>query len=306
MRKRNLLVLTLVLIGCSADVSDLDDLAIDPEACDRSGTTVLGTDLDLKFIGVFPHVNQDMFFAVTVGEERDIEAMMVLSTLDDPDLHLVVPKLLPEGDSELAFWADSPPMGFNGLEESDNPPDHQWKRAICPDGKVTFEHTTPFQNVREARSTGAIFRFVLPDELVEASELFEKYRMWVSATLLDDNDNSIEKQTRAFYRWSPHVDPADGTIPRSTPTAFQVGGNALDEPRGPIDTRSLYKIEFVIDVDEDDKSSAGDFTCTYDREMAPDDATWEFEPNLENCDAPNDFVLADFIPDAPDAPDAGE
>ncbi len=239
MRKRNVLALTLGLIGCSADVSDLDDLAIDPEACDRSGTTALGTDLDLKFIGVSPHVNQDMFFAVTVGEERDIEAMMVLSTLDDADLHLVVPKLLPEGDSELAFWADSPPAGFNGLEESDNPPDHQWKRAICPDGKVTFEHTTPFQNVREARSSGGIFKFMLPGELVEASELFEKYRMWVSATLLDDNDNSMEKQTRVFYRWAPHVDPTDGTIPRPTPTFLQVGGNALDEPRGAIDTRSL-------------------------------------------------------------------
>ncbi len=39
--------------------------------------------------------------------------------------------------------------------------------------------------------------------------------------------------------------------------------------------------------------------------MAPD-GTWEFEPNLENCDVPEDFVLADFIPDRPDAPDAGE
>ena len=32
-------------------------------------------------------------------------------------------------------------------------------------------------------------------------------------------------------------------------TTFQMGGNALGEPRGPIDTGSDYEIEFIIDAD---------------------------------------------------------
>jgi hypothetical protein len=290
--------LALVLLACSADVSDLDDLGVDEDACDPRGRTARGDDLDLRFGSVTPHVNQDMFFAVTIGEDRDIEAMMVLSTLDDPDLHLVVPKLLPEGPSELAFWADSMPPGFDAIDDEEDAIDHQWTRPVCPNGELTFTHTTPFQSVQDARSTGAIFDFRIPAEL-QRSELFDTFKMWVSATLLDDDDPSVELQTRAYYRYAPYVAPVRGAeVPdqREPPENFQVGGNALGEPRGAIDTLSFYRIEFAIDVDESGDPSPGDFHCNYERQQAPDAMTWVFEPDLGQCDAPSGFDPLTFEP----------
>lgn len=289
--RRTVLLLAIVLGGCTAQVSDLDDLEVNDDACDPRGTTALGTDLDLQFVGLTPHINQDIFFAVTVDpDERNIEAMMVLSSLEDPDLHLVVPKLLPAGPSELAFWADSMPFGmFNGINESGDPIDHQWTRPICPNGKMTFTHTTPFQSVKDATSTGAIFRFMIP-EAVQNDDLFNAFRMWVTVTKLDDNDPDEEEQTRAFFRWSPHVPNGEDEQPlRTAPAFFQVGGNALDEPRGAIDQLSLYHIELVVDVDEDGEKSRGDFVCSFERQRAPDSPMWEFMPDLTLCDAPSGF-----------------
>lgn len=296
---RSLLSACIALVSaCSASVSDLDDLETDEDACDPRGSAERGTDLDLQFHSTNPHVNQDMFFAVTVGEQRSIEAMMVLSTFDDPNLHLVVPKLLPEGPSELAFWADSMPKGFDPINEDGDPIDHQWTRPVCPDGKLAFTHTTPFQSVQNALSTGAIFAFMIPKEL-QRKELFDTFHMWVSAILLDDDDPDEEVQTRAFYRWSPLVAPARGQdVPaqREPPEKFQVGGNALGEPRGAIDTLSFYRIEFVIDVDETDDLSRADYVCNYNRQQAPDAMVWEFTPDLSQCDAPADFDPLTFKP----------
>jgi len=297
--RRTLLAPLFLLSACTAQVGDLDDLEVIDEACDPRGGAVRGTDLDLQFDGLTPHRNQDILFAVTVGERRNIEGMMVLSGLDDPDLHLVVPKLLPEGPSELAFWADADPVGvFNGIPDEDEPPanvsiDHQWTRPICPNGVLTFKHTTPFQSVRSAVSTGAIFQFVFPELVRERSQLFSTFKMWVRATQLDDEDPEKEVQTRAFFRWSPRVeDPATGeTPPQRLPTngMFQVGGNVIGESRGAIDKGSLYNIEFVIDVDDDGEVTGEDFVCLFERERAPDSMTWAFEPDLSVCDFPDGF-----------------
>ena len=296
MRHTMLLLLSaLSIAGCTAQVSDLDDLEVDPDACDPRGSAEQGTDLDLTFVSVSPHVNQDMFFAVTVGEERNIEAMMVLSTLDDQDLHLVVPKLLPEGPSELAFWADSMPKGFDPINDDGDPIDHQWTRPVCPNGKMLFTHTTPFQDVQDALSTGAIFDFQIPDAL-QRPELFDTFQMWVIAIQLDDDNKDL--QTRAYFRWSPLVPPAkgeDAPEQRVPPTHFQVGGNALGEPRGAIDQLSFYRIEFVIDVDQNGKRSRGDFVCSF-RERAPDDMTWKLPLDLGECDAPSGFDPLTFEP----------
>jgi len=299
MRRTHLLFTLFFLAGCTAQVSDLDDLRVDGDACDNRGRAVRGTDLELQFVGVTPHVNQDMFFAVTVGEDSNIEAMFVLSTLDDANLNLVVPKILPEGPSDLAFWADSDPVGmFNSIpeEEETGAIDHQWKRPICPNGQLTFTHTTPFQDVQHAISTGAIFHFVIPEE-IRRPELFDNLKMWVTVIQLDDNELSKEVQTRAFYRWSPQVAPVRGAdVPdqRPVPTQFQVGGNALGQARGPIDKRSFYRIEFVIDVDGDGERGNRDFVCSFEREQAPDTMDWEFMPDLDECDAPSGFDPVTF------------
>src|SRR5690349_20109574 len=229
--RRTLLPFLLVLCGCSAQVSDLDDLELNEEACDNSSPAARGTDLELEFVDVTPHVNQDIFFAVTVGEDRNIEAMMVLGGLEDPDLRLVVPKLLPEGPSELAFWADSAPTGmFNEIPDDDAPPgtpiDHQWTRPICPNGVLKCIHDTPFQSVKSAVSTGANFKFILPAEL--QTEVLRLHKMWVIVTQLDDDNPEQQVQTRVFYRWSPRVeDAATGKTPTDMrfPDKFQVGGN---------------------------------------------------------------------------------
>jgi len=295
--RRNTLLLTLFLTGCSAQVSDLDDLEVDQDACANTGRAARGTDLDLKFVGLTPHVGQDMFFAVTVGEDSNIESMFVLSQLEDANLRLVVPKLLPEGPSDLAFWADSEPTGmFNSIPdmEESGAIDHQWKRPICPDGKLTFTHTTPFQDVQHAISTGAVFHFRIPDELSRC-ELFERFTMWVTAIQLDDNDLSEEVQTRAYFRWTPRpICDLDAGMGSSAPAQFQVGGNALGQLRGPIDKRSFYRIEFVIDVDDDGERGNRDFVCSFEREQAPDSMDWNFEPDVSECDAPSDFDLNDF------------
>jgi hypothetical protein len=284
-------------MACSAQVSDLDALRVDVDACDPRGRAARGTDLDLTFRDVTPHVNQDMFFAITQGKERNIESMMVLSTLDDANLHLVVPKLLPEGPSELAFWADSEPAKFNALGSMSGP-DHQWTRPVCPNGKVTFTHTTPFQSVEGALATGAVFVFEFP-KLLQRQNLFDRFKMWVSVTQLSDADQKTEVQTRAYFRWSPLVQLPDASAPpeqRTLPDNFQVGNNVLGEGRGPIDKLSYYNIEFVIDVDHSGALSAGDFVCRYTQERAPDAASWRFKPDLTSCDAPAGFDLANLIP----------
>jgi hypothetical protein len=289
--RSTLLFLSLILGACSAQVGDLDDLAVDLDACDPRGETARGTDLDLQFVGLTPHVNQDMFFAVTVDPtERNIEAIMVLSPLDDPDLHLVVPQLLPGGSSELAFWADSTPPGFNGINDDDDPIDHQWTRPICPNGEMTFTHTTPFQSVKDATSTGAVFQFVFPDDVKMNADLFGTFKMWVRAIRLDDNDESKELQTRAFFRWTPRVEVGGEAPTQRLPTdgAFQMGGNALGERRGAIDQLALYRIEFVIDLDDDGEKSGADFVCSFEREQAPDASTWVYVPDFSQCDPGDD------------------
>jgi hypothetical protein len=148
----------------------------------------------------------------------------------------------------------------------------------------------PGLSQRDALSTGAIFAFVIPEELRRPA-LFDNYRMWVRAILLSDDDPDEELQTRAYYRWAPLVAPTAGEdVPeqRDPPEKLQVGGNALGEPRGAIDTLSLYRIEFVIDVDETGDLSNADFVCS-ERARAPDAMTWEFTPDLSECDAPNGF-----------------
>lgn len=292
--RRTLLSLSLALCGCTAQVGDLDDLEANEDACDARGSAVRGTDLDLQFDGLTPHVNQTIFFAVTVGELRNIEGMMVISTLDDPDKRVQIPELLPEGASELAFWADSAPLGmFNEIPDDGESGDidHQWTRPICPNGKMQFTHTTPFQSVKSAVSTGAIFHFVIPED-IKREALFDNFKMWLRVTQLDDNDPEVEVQTRAYFEWSPQVeDPATGEAPaqRMIPNTFQVGGNALGEPRGAIDKRSLYNIHFVIDADQDGEISREDFVCLFDRERAPDSMDWMYEPDLSVCDAGDGF-----------------
>jgi hypothetical protein len=298
MNRALLLVSIVFLAACSGSVSDLDDLREDVDACDPRGRAERGTDLEMRFDATVPHVNQDMFFAITVGQERNIEGMAVLSTFDDPDLQLSIPKFLPEGPSELAFWADAMPSGFDPINEDGDPIDHQWTRPVCPDGKLTFTHNTPFQSVVDALSTGAIFAFQIPEPM-QRSELFDTFKMWVTAIQLDAEDPEEEVQTRAFYRWSPLVSPARGAeVPdqRPPPEKLQVGGNALGEPRGAIDKGSFYRIEFVIDVDETGDLSNADFICSYDQQQAPDAMTWEFMPDLEQCDAPQDFDPLTFEP----------
>lgn len=289
------IALLSVLCACSAQVSDLDDLQTDSDACDPRGRTELGTTLDLTFKSVTPHVNQDMFLAITQGRERNVEAMVVLSTLNDPNLHLVVPKLLPAGTSELAFWADGEPDGFDPIDSSNNP-DHQWIRPVCPNGKQTFTHTTPFQDIEGAIATGAVFVFEIP-ELLRRQRLFERYRMWVRATKLADDDRSTEEQTRAYFRWSPFVDPAgptDAPAQRPAPETFQVGDNVLGEGRGPIDTFSYYNIEFVIDVDDDGALGGDDFVCRYQEQRAPGGNTWKFKGDVTSCDVPSGLDLDSF------------
>lgn len=284
-----------MLGACSAQVSDLDELHSDSDACDPRGRTEQGTKLDLTFRTVSPHVNQDMFFAVTQGKERSIESMLVLSTLDDPNLHLVVPKLLPAGTSELAFWADSDPEGFDKLDSA-NGPDHQWIRPICPNGKLTFTHTTPFQDINGSIATGAVFVFEIP-ALLRRQALFDKYTMWVRVTQLSDEDHKTEVQTRAYFRWAPFVAaPGEKSVPpqRPVPTTFQVGNNVLGEGRGPIDTLSFYNIEFVIDFDESGELSGGDFVCRYNQERAPGQNTWRFNADVTPCDVPDGFDLSDI------------
>jgi hypothetical protein len=301
MRRTHLLFTLIFIAGCTAQVSDLDDLQVDDDACQNTGSATRGTDLNLQLVGVTPHVNQDMFFAVTVGEDANIEGLFVLSTLDDANLNLVIPKMLPEGPSDLAFWADSEPLGvFNSIPDMDESGaiDHQWKRPICPNGQLTFTHTTPFQDVQDAVSTGAIFHFIIPEALRRVDGegrpvLFDNFTMWVIATQLDDNDQSEEVQTRAYFRWSPFVDDEQT---RPAPMQFQVGGNALGQMRGPIDKRSFYNIEFVIDVDGDGERGNRDYICRYERERAPDTMDWNFEPNLAECDVPSGFDPFTFEP----------
>lgn len=297
--RRTLFFLSFVLGACTAQVSDLDDLEVNEDACDPRGDSERGTDLDLQLLGLTPHVNQDMFFSVTVNPvERNVEAIIVLSSLDDPDLRLVVPKLLPGGPAELAFWADSLPMGFDEINNSGAAVDHQWTRPICPNGKMTFTHDTPFQSVVDATSTGAVFQFVFPDDVATNEDLFGTFRMWVSAILLDENDPSEEVQTRVFYRWAPRValPGSDDVPPQRLPTdgLFQMGGNALGERRGAIDQLSLYRIELVIDLDEDGVRSGGDFVCSFEREQAPDAITWTFRADFSGCDKPDGFDPATF------------
>lgn len=292
---RTLIAVALLLLGaCSAQVSDLDDLQTDTDACDPRGRTEQGTTLDLTFNNVSPHINQDMFFAVTQGKERNIEAMMVLSTLNDANLHLVVPKLLPAGTSELAFWADGDPPMFDSLDSTI--PDHQWIRPICPNGKLTFTHTTPFQDVEGAIATGAVFVFEIP-LVLQRQSLFDRYRMWVRVAQLSDEDRSRELQTRAFFRWSPLVEvPGEQGVPdqRRVPTSFQVGDNVLGEGRGPIDTFSFYDIEFVIDLDDDGELSGDDLVCRYEQQRAPGGNTWRFRGDVTSCDVPNGLDLESF------------
>jgi hypothetical protein len=285
-------VLVSLLGACSAQVSDLDDLHTDSDACDPRGRATQGTALDLQFRNVAPHVNQDMFFAITQGKERSIDAMLVLSTLDDKDLHLVVPKMLPEGSSELAFWADGDPPAFDAIG-GEAGPDHQWTRPICPNGKVTFTHTLPFQDVQGAIATGAVFVFQIP-ALLRQPALFDRYRIWLKLTQLSDVDQRTELQVRAFFRWSPFVvAPGEDEAPaqRKVPETFQVGDNALGEGRGPVDKLSFYNIEFVVDVDDSGELSGDDLVCRYMKERAPMSNTWKFEADISECDVPDGLNL---------------
>ena len=347
MRTALVCLLALAAASCSTTISDLNGFTVVPDACDPRGVRREGQDLELQFFHANAHVNNVMFAAVQVGTERVVEAVVVVSGFDDPDLHLTIPELLPAEPSTFAFWMDT---NFDGvftplpdpMAVDPPPPDHQWLRPICADGSLTFTHVTPFQNVRGARSDGAIFRFLIPTDLQTNRALFNTFRMSVRATRVE----GTSRQTRAYFRWAPYV----ASTPAGTPpvrvvaalpmprtcmaspecsdfssnggtcvipsgsamgscvangppqvervTAFQMGGNALGEPRGPIDTGADYEIEFTIDADQDGVlGTRNDFTCTY-RSAAPSLGVWEFTPDLSIaagfCDYPDGFNPATF------------
>lgn len=359
MRTRLVCALALALSACSTTVGDLNDFTVVADACDPRGASFTGQDFEMQFINTNAHLNNVMFGAVQVGPERNVEAVVVVSGFDDANLHLTIPELMPGPPATFAFWMDT---NFDGVftpipdpEAVDPPPaDHQWLRPICPDGTMTFTHTTPFQNVRGALSDGAIFRFLVPADIQANADLFNTFRMSVRATRVEGDS----RQTRAYFRWAPYVasTPA-GTRPlRMVPslptprtctaspecsdfstnggtcvipsgatmgdcvslgppqvervTAFQMGGNALGEPRGPIDIGADYEIELIIDADcpvtdagcvdgdpEHELGSRNDFVCTYVA-TAPPVGMWEFMPDISVaagfCDYPEGFNPATF------------
>lgn len=300
---RRLWPAVVLATACSAQVSDLDDLMVDDDACDPRGTAVRGTDLDLQLRDMDPHINQQMFFAITVGDAREMDAMAIVQTLDDTDLRLRVPNMLPAGTSELAFWADMMPFGtFNPINDDGDPIDHQWTRPVCPNGKLTFNHTTPFQDVEGAIATRATFEFVLPAAL-RVPSLLRKYTMWLTVTELDVDDRDTEVQTRGYYRWAPFVQVTeDDPLPEGddAPEArkaregvFRIGG-VLGEKGGTIDQGSFYNIKFVIDVDRSGDLSGDDYVCLFRKQRAPDGVLWRFTPELGGCDSPRDFDLSRF------------
>jgi hypothetical protein len=199
-------LLALGLASCSTTVGDLNNFTTFEDACDPRGSTFVGQDFDLQFINTPAHLNNVMFGAVQVGAERNVEAVVVISGFDDPNLHVTIPELLPGQPSTFAFWMDT---NFDGVFTSiDNPgPDHQWLRPICPDGSMTFTHTTPFQSVRGARSDGEIFRFLIPAEIQTNADLFNTFRMTVRATRVE----GAARQTRAYFRWAPYVGATPGS-----------------------------------------------------------------------------------------------
>jgi hypothetical protein len=355
MRTALLCLLTLALGACTTTVGDLNGFTTVADACDPRAVPFEGQDLEVQFMNANAHLNNVMFGAVQVGgEERVVEAVVVLSGFDDPNLHITIPELLPAQPANLAFWMDTnfdgvftPIPPDDGMEHP--PPDHQWLRPICSDGTFTFTHVTPFQDVRGARSDGAIFRFLIPPEIQGNADLFNTFRMSVRATRVEGD----HRQTRAYFRWAPYVgsSPASPRPLRVVPslptprtcmmspdcadfstsggtcvmgncvsllqapqvtsvTVFQMGGNALGEPRGPIDTGSDYEIEFIIDADcpvtdagcmdgdpEHELGSRNDFVCTYTA-AAPSTGTWEFMPDITVttgfCDYPEGFNPATF------------
>lgn len=301
MRPIQACLLVLALGGCTAVVSDLNNFTNSTDACDPRGTQHLGDDLEIQFFNTNAHVNQDMRFAVEVGTDRSIEAMFVVSTFDDANLDLFIPEILPAAPATLAFWADNNGVpGFQALPDDPTmQPDHQWFRPICPNGQMTFTHTTPFQDIQEASSTGAVFRFEIPTEL-QRPELFDNFRMAAWAVRVND----LGRQTRAYYRWSPLVALSPGMpIPaqRTPPAFFQVGGNVLGEMRGAIDAGEIYEVHFVIDVDDDDEFGGGsDYDCVWMNQAMPtgtgtDPNLWDYVPDLAGCDT-NGFDPVAFTP----------
>jgi hypothetical protein len=276
----------LALAGCSAAVSDLNNFMNASDACDPRPVQHLGGDLDIQFQNTNAHINQDLRFAVEVGVERNVEALAVVSAFSDANQLIHIPEMMPADPATLAFWADSNGhLGFDQLDPPDasgmadaGPPlgiDHQWFRPVCPSGHVTFTHTTPFQDISRATSTGSIYRFHIPVEL-QTSALFDNYAMATWAVRVNET-----RQTRVYYQWHPFV-ALGGTTPpqRTPPTAFQVGGNVLGESRGAIDSGETYEVHFVIDVNHDGQfggTSGTDYTCVWTDQIAVG-ATWEFDP----------------------------
>lgn len=272
-------LLALALPGCTAAVGDLNSFNTFSDACDPRGAQVQGSDLVLDLRNMTAHVDQNVFFAITVTDEMgtpNIEGMAVLAPLDQPNITITIPEAMPATPSDLEFWADFNTNGaFDDLSHS--PPDHQWTRPICPNGRVTFTHTTPFQDVTGAVGTGAVFDFQVP-MVFQTATVFD-HTLWIRVTQELDGG---ARQTRAYYRHGHGAPPVADMV---------VGGDIIGEMRGPIDQGTLYEIELVVDVNEDNRRGAEDFVCTF-TQRAPNTATWTFQPtlaDLASCDAPPGF-----------------
>lgn len=306
------LALVPVLASCTAAVSDLNGFSNYGDACDPRGAQHLGDDLHLQFFNMTPHVNQQIFATLQVGDQRNVEAIFVIDRLTDlsnpvegargtssANLLLDIPEIMPADPTTLAFWANSVDpdiVRFDSL--MDTSPDHQWTRPVCPDGDVTFTHTTPFQSVLGAVAVGAVWHFMVPGPTEIDDAVFDNFTMAAWAVRV----NALGRQTRAYYRWSPYVALAPGMpVPpqRDRPAQFQVGRNALGEERGAIDQGELYEVHFVIDVDHDGElGSAGDYVCVWEDQQMPnsDPVNWVYAPDLSVCDAPAGFDPATFSP----------
>lgn len=230
----------LALAGCSAAVGDLGGFTENPAACRMDGDRNTVRDFNIQLVALSPHTTHYFHADVVDRAEGRLQSRIIIDPLEFGTQVITVENAVPPGDYFVDFYGDVMPNRM-----PDPPPtDHTWRRPLCSDGTLYFEHVFDFEELDNAIGIGNDFSLQLNNVPPSLADVRTEARLvFTSAT-------SDEGRTVAMYRHASLGTAATFDVPEV------------------VDVGSDYAVLWFHDMNDDTFPNEGDIFCG-ERQAAP-------------------------------------